>query len=234
MEDLAAVQARLLGLSALRGPALISALIGEVISLYEKVGKLEREMTAHRKFQAAKDRWLPLGNVPEPAISLPKSVSIDASQLLHPANGFYHLEFNEKGTPFCWTGPGKEFCFDLFIDRKNGADLDLTVLMCIDVERQKSISLFVDGERVDCAITPHGGSIALKAQLPPRTEDRNTNLVFSVPVVLQSANPADTRLLGVAFSSLVVTAPSSGGAMQRLPGSSESAATGPMESQDAA
>lgn len=197
---------RLQSLHDLRGAALVTALVKELSLLQRQVTQLQAEMSAYRDYLAARDRWLDTDSGHKPRPQLPRSVVIDASQSLYPRHGFYGLEYGDKGAPFSWTGPSHNFSFDIFIDRSSGAQLELRALACLDFERQKNLKLLVNGEAVTPNVVQHGRGLILRAALPAADDDRGTNLVFTVPEVLRPADSPDTRLLGIAFQSLNVTA----------------------------
>ena len=195
---------RLRSLHELRGPDLVGALIKELGELHRQVAQLQKEMAAYRDYQAARDRWLVIDTVQKSRAQLPKVVTIDASQSLHPRQGFYGLEYGGKGTPFSWTGPSQNFSFDIFVDRSQGATLELRALSCINFEKQKDIRLFVNGETVPVTVTKNGHGMLLNADLPARDDDRATNLIFFVPEVMKPTGAGDKRTLGIAFHSLNV------------------------------
>lgn len=189
----------------LRGPDLIGALVRELESLHREIGSLHRELEALRDYQASRDRWLAVEEATRNAMRLPRSVIIDANQSLDPRYGFYKLEYNKRGVPFCWTGPSPSFSFDVFVDRTNGAELELRAIACVDFQRQKNLQLLVDGEPVPAKVVQGNGGISVTAALPPSRDNRVTNLIFIVPEVLPPANQADSRRLGVAFAWISVT-----------------------------
>jgi hypothetical protein len=206
MHDQDEADERLRALYELRGPDLVGALIKELGELHRQVDQLQKEMSAYRDYQAARDRWLVIDTVQKARAQLPKVVTIDASQSLHPRQGFYGLEYGAKGTPFSWTGPAQNFSFDIFVDRTQGASLELRATSCINFEKQKDIKLFVNGEAVPATIAKSGTGLLLSAELPARDDDRATNLVFCVPQVMKPAGSGDKRMLGIAFHSLNVQA----------------------------
>jgi hypothetical protein len=199
-------EARLHALHDLRGSDLVNALIKELGDLHRQVAQLQREMAAYRDYQAARDRWLVLDTVQKARLQLPRTVTIDASQSLYPRNGFHGLEYGARGVPFSWTGPAQAFSFDIFVDRTHGAELELRALSCINFDKQKDITLLANGEDVPVTVAKNGTGLVLNAVLPPRDDDRATNLVFRVPEVMKPPSPNDKRLLGIAFHSLSVQA----------------------------
>jgi hypothetical protein len=206
MQDQDDATGRLQALHEMRGPDLVGALVKELGELHRQVAQLQREMAAYRDYQAARDRWLVIDTVQKSRAQLPRFVTIDASQSLHPRQGFYGLEYGAKGTPFSWTGPSQNFSFDIFVDRSQGANLELRALSCINFEKQKDIRLFVNGETVPVTVTKNGHGLLLNAHLPARDDDRATNLIFFVPEVMKPPGGADKRVLGIAFHSLNVQA----------------------------
>lgn len=198
------LEQRLQSLHELKGRDLVNALVREIGDLQRQLSQLQREMAAYRDYQAARDRWLVIDTVQKSRVQLPKSVTIDASQALHPRQGFYGLEFGARGTPFSWTGPTPNFSFDIYVDRSQGAELELRALSCMNFERQKDIRLIINGETVPTSIAKNGNGLILKADLPARDDDRSCNIVFCVPEMLRPADSNDKRTLGIAFHSLSV------------------------------
>lgn len=210
------LEQRLQTLHELKGRDLVNALIREIGDLQRQLSQLQREMAAYRDYQAARDRWLVIDTVQKARVQLPKSVTIDASHALHPRQGFYGLEYGARGTPFSWTGPTPNFSFDIYIDRSQGADLELRALSCMNFERQKDLRLLVNGETVPTATVKNGNGLVLKADLPARDDDRSCNIVFCVPEVLRPADSNDKRLLGIAFHSLSVMSRAEAGATEKI------------------
>ena len=153
------------------------------------------------------------------ASSLPQSVLIEADHMLRPHDGFYGVEHTSDGTPFRWTGPSVQFCFNVYVDRSNGADLRLFALTSIDFEIQRKIVLIADGETLPVDVKPDSGGFAVTGFLPARTDPGATGLVFVLPAVLTPHGGADGRSLGLAFGRLTIvarTAEATDGAPDRM------------------
>jgi hypothetical protein len=153
-----------------------------------------------------RDRWLATGDRAAQAAKLPGSVTIEPDQMLSPRDGFYPAEITDSGRAFRWTGPTREFSYEVYVERSQGAGLKLEVLNCIDYEAQKDLKLLVDGQPVPLESTQVGSGFEVQAQLPPSGEGRASNLLFVVPAVLAPPDSSDDRLLGVAVGRLTVTA----------------------------
>src|SRR6185312_9139904 len=137
---------------------------------------------------------------------LPQRVTIEADHMLRPHDGFYGVEHTSEGTPFRWTGPSVQFCFNVYVDRSSGADLRLFALTSIDFEIQKKIVLIADGETLPVNVEPDSGGFAVTAFLPARPDNGSTGLVFVLPAVLTPAGGTEGRALGLAFGRLSIVA----------------------------
>lgn len=206
MDDDSGLDARLQQLLAKRGQELVKGLTDEITRLHREIALLRRELGALADYQSMRDRWLATGDPASQAAALPRNVTIEPDQMLSPRDGFYPAEFTAGGVAFRWTGPTREFIYDVFVERSQGASLKLEVLNCIDYEAQKDLKLLVDGEPVPLETTQEGTGFEVRAVLPMRHDGRSSNLVFVVPVVMSPPESSDERLLGVAIGRLTVTA----------------------------
>jgi hypothetical protein len=206
MDDESGLDARLQLLLAKRGQELVKGLADEIMRLHREIGGLKRELAALGEYQAMRDRWLGGGDAGLKGALLPRNVAVTPDQMLSPRDGFYPAEVTSDGVAFRWTGPSREFVFDIFVERAQGASLKLDVLNCIEYEAQKDVLLFVDGASVAVQLEQQGMGFIARAALPASGEGRATNLVFVLPVVLMPPGAEDQRLLGVAFGGLTVTA----------------------------
>src|ERR1700743_2074738 len=144
-----------------RGEDLVRGLIEELQGLRREVAALKRELSALSDYQASRDRLLAIEQASERIAHLPRSVVIEPDQLLRAQDGFYPVEQTSEGEPFRWTGPSREFSFDVFVDRTFGAEIRLTALNCMDFEIQKNVALLVDGEPVSQTMVPEGSGFTL-------------------------------------------------------------------------
>lgn len=204
MDDGGAEQ-RLNALAERRGQDLVVGLVQEIKSIHQEIVSLRRELSALSSYQEAKDRWLVLENIERDGPPLPRTVVIEADQHLDPRSGFYPMEYTEDGSAFCWTGPSRKFTFDIFIDRKAGARLNLYAMQLPNFERQKNLMLFVDGEATPLVSSVDSQGYQFFAEMPPTERRTGTNLSFVLPEVFLPPSSTDTpRFLGLAFKRLVV------------------------------
>jgi len=196
---------RLKDVSAKHEEGLVQELTDEIASLNRELVALKSEVAALSDFRSSRGLVLEPPTV-KAGPSLPRTVMIDANQMLRPHDGFYGVEHTSDGTPFRWTGPSVQFCFNVYVDRSNGADLRLFALTSIDFEIQKKIVLIADGETLPVNVEPDGGGFAVTAFLPARADQGATGLVFVLPAVLTPPGGADGRALGLAFAHLSIAA----------------------------
>ncbi|HEX4077730.1 MAG TPA: hypothetical protein VHX61_02495 [Rhizomicrobium sp.] len=203
MDDEEEVELRLNALAEMRGRDLVAGLIGELRTVRREIVGLKRELDALNGYLEKSDRSLVFGTSELP---LPKTVVFDADQRFDPRFGFYPVEYLESGLPFCWTGPAREFSFEVFVDRTAGAELSLEGARFLDHERQRNITLQVDGESVPIVPAPVAKGLRYSAELPATTRRAGARLIFVVPEVLPPPRGTDARLLGLAFTRLAITA----------------------------
>ena len=196
---------RLKDVSAKHEEGLVQELTDEIASLNRELVALKSEVAALSDFRSSRGLVLEPPTV-KAGPSLPRTVMIDANQMLRPHDGFYGVEHTSDGTPFRWTGPSVQFCFNVYVDRSNGADLRLFALTSIDFEIQKKIVLIADGETLPVNVEPDSGGFAVTAFLPARADQGSTGLVFVLPAVLPPPGGADGRVLGLAFGRLSIIA----------------------------
>ena len=206
MDDERDLDARLQHLLAKRGQELVRGLVEEVSSLHREIVALKRELGALADYQATRDRWLAVDGATTRMLRLPTTVTVEADHLLRPRDGFYAMEYTDVGRPFRWTGPTPQFSFDIFIDRRQGVDLKLEALSCIDFEAQKDVMLVVDGAAAPVELVPAGTGFDLIAELPARSDGRSSNIVFVLPAVLTPPDGNDPRPMGIAFARLSLVA----------------------------
>jgi hypothetical protein len=195
---------RLKALLAKRGDQLVEGCVDELGILHQELALLRRELSALADYQSS--RGLELATHDGGGPLLPKSVTIEADQMLRPHDGFYPVEYTSEGIPFRWTGPSVQFCFSVFVDRSAGADVNLLALTSIDFELQKNLTLIADGETVPVEVVPEPSGFAITAFVPPRPDRGVTSLVFVLPAVLAPPGGTDARQLGIAFARLSVAA----------------------------
>jgi hypothetical protein len=206
MDNADGFDARLSALLEKRGQDLVRGLIEELHELRREVAALKRELSALSDYQSSRDRLLAIERVSESIAPLPRNAVIESDQLLRAEDGFYPVEQTSDGTPFRWTGPSREFSFDVFVDRTYGAEIRLAALNCMDFEIQKNVALLVDGEPVSQTMEPEGSGFTLTAFLSPRKGSQATDLVYVLPAVIVPTGSEDKRPLGIAFARLTATA----------------------------
>jgi hypothetical protein len=194
---------RLKSLLGKRGDELVEGCVDELGRLHRELALLKQEVSSLVNYETSRDLRLVASGISRP---LPRTVTIEADQMLPLHDGFYSVEHTSDGIPFRWTGPSVQFCFSVFIDRSAGADVHLLALSSIDFELQKKLTLVADGKTIPVDVAPDSRGFAITAFLPPREDHGVTSLVFVLPAVLTPPNSSETRALGIAFARLSVTA----------------------------
>jgi hypothetical protein len=200
------LDARLRALLEKRDQEFAQSLVEEIANLSREIAALRRETAALADYQATRDRLLVLENAAASNVRLPRIAVIEPDQSLRPLDGFYGVEHTGENIPFRWTGPSRQFSFDLFVDRTYGADLKLEALSCINFEIQKDFLLVADGEPVPVSLSRQDAGFSATARLSARKGGQSSNLVFILPAVLSPPGSSDKRELGIAFARLAVIA----------------------------
>jgi len=200
------IDARLQMLLDRRDREFAEGVVEEIGNLNRELAALRRELSALADYQAMRDRILVLETAAASNVRLPRVAVVEPDQSLRPQDGFYGVEYSGGTIAFRWTGPSRQFTFDLYVDRTHGADLRLDALSCIDFDVQKDILLVADGDSIPVSLTPQEAGFVVTARLPSRKGQQMTNLVFIVPEVLMPPGSDDPRHLGIAFQHLSVVA----------------------------
>ncbi|WP_026793729.1 MULTISPECIES: hypothetical protein [Planktothrix] len=141
-----------------------------------------------------------------------QKVTIEADFPLKSEQGFYHLEYDQKGNPFRWTGPEEFFNFDVVIKREQPWELVLRLFSALAPVNLKKIRCFVDELEIELEQKKINGIFYFQGIIPSCTgKFRTTKISFLVPKIVKNSeiNPEseDHRLLGVAFSQLLIHPP---------------------------
>ena len=81
---------------------------------------------------------------------------------------------------------------------------DFDALSCVDFERQNHIALVVDGSKVPSTVSRAGNGLTLQASIPAAGGSDATDILFIVPYAAKPESSADNRVLGIAFSKLII------------------------------
>jgi hypothetical protein len=196
-------ESRLQALASKKGADLISGITEEILRCHKETARLRRELSALTDYQATKDQWLLWETHRPTEVRFPHKIMIQADEFLDARDGFYAVEYTEKGVPFCWTGPSPRFSFEVFVDRSTQSDLVLEAFQCLNLEIQKNMSLIVDGEPTSLELRNGPPGLQFHAVLPKRDSAGGTHLVFLMPRQL-SPGTGDPRPLGLSFVKLTV------------------------------
>lgn len=184
-----------------RGPDLILSLVEEIANLNIRMELALRQIQALRSFESLKDHLITIDTTrtidPRPA-----TLKLDASQLLSPSDGFYHLEYSVEGVPYRWTGPSREFSFNVFVSRTRPVDLALRATRLMDPKLQSAFILIADGDPMNMEFAEEGEKWVARTVLPARTDLGATHLTVVLPSIGRPLDSPDTRTLGIAFHDL--------------------------------
>ncbi len=150
----------------------------------------------------------PLINAVSENRQLSKDVILTADMALTVHDGFYNLEYDNKGIPYRWTGAnGGMFCAYLRLDRSSEKVLVLSVLPVGHLfdNGMDSIICYIDGKQVKTSVEKESDSVKFIINLPPTTTENLTRVEFETPLWRpKELDPesSDGRELGVAFVSL--------------------------------
>jgi len=182
---------------------LIHTLTEEIISLNIKMELALRQIQAMKSFESLKD-YLITVDTAKVADPRPTVLKLDATQLFNPRDGFHTLEYSQAGVPFRWTGPSREFSFNVFVSRVHPVELVLRANSLLKPELQSALVLIADGEPINLSLAQEGEKWEARTVLPARMGLGATHLTFVSASVGSPPDSADTRLLGIAFCELEI------------------------------
>ena len=179
----------------------VAIISSELAALDATVRALQAQVNALRAVTELYPALRSVQDAAQSTVALPKTYSVDATELLLPGNGFYHLEYSENGRPYRWTGPRNTFTFTMWVDRTSPLRLTLAIFGFAN-DHCETLDAVVDGRRFRTAPAPSGYAID---EIPPRDEPGLTTIIFEVPAMrVPKPEEADQRVLGVSFHRLDV------------------------------
>ncbi len=186
----------------------MAALVAEFVELRRRHAALTARMAAMEAIQAVTDAIAATAVGGEVQAPLPRIVWIGASHALHDAVGFYHLEYDNRGSPFRWSGPDNHFSIPVFVDRAAGAHFRLECGQMYAGNDIEQIQCLVDAELVPLSVTKQAQGFALSGEMPPRPGREGSVITCVLPAVAspQDKGESDSRRLGVKFLSLNIAA----------------------------
>lgn len=137
--------------------------------------------------------------------AISRSGRVMANAYFPPASGFYPLETERSGRHFRWTGPFRDFVFDLALESAASWNGTLHVLGAMNSDQVNGMMLYADADMVPLQITADDDGYHLSFILPPQQGDSAVRLTFSLPGVLRPCDveqSEDERALGVRFHAL--------------------------------
>lgn len=182
--------------------ALLTSLATELLALHEANQQLAARIVALEATATLHDRMTAAIAATERPVTMPKKASVDAVFSLGVEAGFHGLEYDESGAPFRWTGPGRLFHFELFVDRDVPLDFRLRYSRVFVDEPTQRILCHVDGEAVEAVVVPVDGEMELRGTLPTRAGANGTVLMFACSKTdspAERGGSEDTRHLGIQF-----------------------------------
>ncbi|WP_294534116.1 hypothetical protein [uncultured Rhodoblastus sp.] len=180
--------------------ALLQSIARELLRLDEANALLQARLSAMESLLALSDR-IAASQEPEFAAPYPDKIAIDAADSFLGALGFYELEHDMDGLPFRWSGPDRQFSFQLFVNRQEPCYFDLTFGQFFAEAPIDRLQCRVDGENVELSLEGARGRYQASGVLPPRKDRGGTLLTFVCPEMAspESLGYADRRLLGLTF-----------------------------------
>lgn len=185
---------------------VLESLIKELALHKLELAEFKRELAVIRAHQRMRDILLPRA---KEEYSGRKQAAIDAGMPLGAEQGFYALEYDGRGRPFRWTGPGRVFHFDLHLDRST--PLRFTLHLAPWCEKYaRGLRCFSDGVEIPLVKQPCNWAVEYGAVLLPREVLGVTRIEFLVaktfsPALLSADAAADKRQLGVVFLDLTAS-----------------------------
>ncbi|HLY55970.1 MAG TPA: hypothetical protein VKS60_10465 [Stellaceae bacterium] len=198
---------------------ILQSLAWEFSQLSRDVGRLGQRLDALGMLAPAHEAFVDAvagrDLVAELPRDLPSTLVIDATHDLPAASGFHGVQIDALGLPYRWTGPTREFSFDVLIARDRPARFRLHFASIYADVAEPVLGCFVDGEEVAVETTEAGGNIIAQGTLRARREPGRSILTFLCPAVASPAatgRSQDRRSLGLSFRRLELEGGTSDGA----------------------
>jgi len=145
-------------------------------------------------------------------IYVPSKVSdelvISADFPLSADNGFYELEYDEKGRTMRWTGLGNSFFFDLCFNRLEKKKIVLDILSPLSEKNIAGMKCFIDDMEAKLSISKEAEIYQLTALVPRNKNITDTKISFVVPELIKPCeldpSQKDGRDLAIVFYQLSV------------------------------
>jgi len=141
-------------------------------------------------------------------LKFPQKVTFGAEMYIPNGMNFHELKYDKEGKAVRWTGPGKEFEFDLNFDRSETKTGRLTVGYTSDLKDIDSFPCYIDNESIPIQINKKGHFLEVSFKIPKININRSSNIKFVSPVLHQPSKidpkSNDSRILGVRFYKLEI------------------------------
>ncbi|HMK89363.1 MAG TPA: hypothetical protein VK446_07000 [Methylocystis sp.] len=138
-----------------------------------------------------------------PALSLPKSAHLLASEAWDPTDGFYQLEWTDSGRPFRWVGPRRHFRFVVVIDRSNPVKCVLKAPFAHPAVNVRDLKCRIDGYPVPLLIVKTEFDYIISAIAPAEETSRSVLIDFAGPTTVPASSDGDDpRHISLAISEL--------------------------------
>jgi len=184
----------------------MDAVLREIAELKAQLAGTQRRLLNLQAASSVFDTLLPMDEVTR-RDGLVSEAVIRADELLTPEQGFYHIEHDDLGRSYRWTGPNNDFGFDMLINRSTPIFLSAEILGALEQKQVDELALYCDNEKLPLSRTPVNGLYVFTATLPAARVGRMTRLRFWVPELVrpsETMGSVDNRSLGVRFARLSI------------------------------
>ncbi len=147
-----------------------------------------------------------------PEAKRPTRRRIAVEDMPNDAPGYYPLEQDGFGRPYRWTGPDREFGFELDVDRGAPGKVTLRFDMFFAAAPIEDLVCLVDGTPQPLSALHVDGGWEVSGELPARADRAGATIAFVVPRIEspEDRGQMDPRRLGLCFRWLEVdTTPAS-------------------------
>jgi hypothetical protein len=187
-------------------------LIQAVLAKFGHIGtfdsQLKSRLTVLNSLISMNDRILDTSSLSK-ACSYPRKVTVCAVNASLSAPEFHAIEYSSYGPPARWTGPSKNFSFDIFVDRSSTLEFVLDFESVNFSNPMAEMKCFLDGREIELHVKTGGGGYLASGILPAREGKGASVITFACPDVKsprEDGHP-DDRPLGVRFRRLSVEEP---------------------------
>lgn len=167
--------------------------------------KFERQLNMIKIFQDMNSRLNAINEfIDDDDSNYSDTIMFGADNIVLTCSGLHQIEYAEDGSIYRWTGPDRVTFFTFPLLRRNLAVIQVYLRGFHRPEEQGAPRLFVDGEPIETALSPHEGGYLVAGRIPPRSKNFAAPTEIALGLRKTTKPDGDERLIGAAFLRLEI------------------------------